>query len=94
MGNLASELNVTDRTIRNDIICLTVDYPLETIRGNGGCVKLADWYWPNKNILSQEQQQVLCQMIDMANEHQSIVLRGIISAYGSQRQKNLSGAIR
>ena len=44
MGRLALELGVTRRTIRSDITALTVDYPLETQRGNGGCVKVADWY--------------------------------------------------
>ena len=42
MGRLALELGVTRRTIRSDITALTVDYPLETQRGNGGCVKVAD----------------------------------------------------
>ena len=38
MGRLALELGVTRRTIRSDITALTIDYPLETQRGNGGCV--------------------------------------------------------
>ena len=36
MQVLASELGVSDRTIRNDIVALTAEYPLETYRGNGG----------------------------------------------------------
>jgi predicted DNA-binding transcriptional regulator YafY len=87
MCNLAFELGVTDRTIRTDITILAVNYPLVTIRGNGGCVKLAEWYWPNKNLLSQEQQQVLSQMIDKGNEQQIKVIREMLNAYGSQRQK-------
>ena len=58
MGRLAEELRVSIRTIRSDITMLTVDYPLETQRGNGGCVKVADWYHPHRNILSSEQQSV------------------------------------
>lgn len=94
MSNLAFELGVTDRTIRNDITALTVDYPLETIRGNGGGVKLANWYWPNKNILSQDQQQVLSQMTGKGNEHQVKVLKEILEAYGSHRNKNYKEAMR
>ena len=55
MQVLASELGVTDRTIRADILALTAEYPLETVRGNGGGVRIADWYHPHKNILSKEQ---------------------------------------
>ena len=50
MGRLALELGVTRRTIRSNITTLTVDYPLETQRGNGGCVKVADWYHPHRSI--------------------------------------------
>ena len=52
MQVLAAELGVTDRTIRNDILVLTAEYPLETTRGNGGGVRIADWYHPHKNIFS------------------------------------------
>ena len=40
MQVLASELGVSDRTIRNDIVALTAEYPLETYRGNGGGVRM------------------------------------------------------
>ena len=83
MGKLAREFGVSDRTIRNDILLLTVDYPLDTVRGNGGCVKLADWYSPNKIILSKSQENVLYQLIDKADGSQQKVLREILSTYGS-----------
>ena len=43
-ATLAAELGVSVSTVYRDIVRLTVDYPLETQRGNGGCVKVADWY--------------------------------------------------
>jgi predicted DNA-binding transcriptional regulator YafY len=87
MRKLADELGVSDRTIRTDISALTSEHPLETVRGNGGCVKLADWYRPNKNILSQEQQRVLSRMIEKGDEYQAKVLREIVEAYGKPNQK-------
>ena len=63
MPELARTFQVTTRTIQNDVVALTVDYPLETQRGNGGCVKVADWYHPHRNILSCEQQRVLSELI-------------------------------
>lgn len=83
MGRLAGELGVTARTIRSDISALTGDYPLDTLRGNGGCVKVADWYHPYKNILSQKQQAVLIQLLDKADEPQQRVLREMLAALGS-----------
>jgi transcriptional antiterminator len=83
MGQLACELGVTDRTIRTDITILTVDYPLDTVRGHGGCVKVADWYHPHKNILSQEQQTTLIQLLDKADEPQQKIPCEMLAAFGS-----------
>lgn len=58
MPELARTFQVTTRTIQNDVVALTVDYPLETQQGKGGCVKVAQWYHPHRNILSGEQQRV------------------------------------
>lgn len=64
MPELARTFQVTTRTIQNDVVALTVDYPLETQQGKGGCVKVAQWYHPHRNILSGEQQaQVLREML-------------------------------
>ena len=87
MRRLAAELGVTDRTIRSDITVLTAEHPLQTIRGHGGCVALPDWYRPNKNILSKEQQNVLLQMIHLANNDQARVLCEILDAYGSATRR-------
>ena len=89
MGQLAEKLCVTDRTIRSDINILTVDYPLETVRGNGGCVKVADWYHPHKNIFSNEQQTVLIQMLDKADGPQRRVLQEMLAAFGSPVVRNI-----
>lgn len=84
MSRLARELGVTDRTIRTDITILTVDYPLDTVRGNGGCVKVADWYHPHRNIFSREQETVLADLLDKADEPcQRKVLREMLAAFGS-----------
>lgn len=91
MGRLALELGVTRRTIRSDITALTVDYPLETQRGNGGCVKVADWYHPNRNILSCEQQRVLSELIGNCDAYQANVLRQMLAEYGSFQHRTMKG---
>lgn len=85
MQVLARELEVTDRTIRADILALTAEYPLETVRGNGGGVRIADWYHPHKNILSREQISVLEQLLPQADEEQKRVLDQMLREYGSNK---------
>ncbi len=70
---------------RNDILVLTAEYSLETSRGNGGGVRIADWYHPHKNILSQEQISVLEQLMDKADDEQKRVLDQMLREYGSNR---------
>lgn len=86
MGRLALEL-----TIRSDNTALTVDYPLETQRGNGGCVKVADWYHPHRNILSCEQQRVLSELIGNCDAYQANVLRQMLTEYGSFQHRTMKG---
>lgn len=84
---LARELGVCVNTIRNDILSLTADYPLETRQGNGGCIYLPDWYHPHRNILSNEQKQTLSQLMESANEQQAKVLRELLLEYGSPKDR-------
>jgi len=90
MQNLAREFGVTDRTIRNDILVLTIEYPLETCRGNGGGVKLADWYYPHKNLFSIEQIHTLQKLMRVADEYQKAVLEGMLRAYGQSQYQKLA----
>ena len=36
INNLAFQYGVTERTIRNDIMTLSLEYPIYTAQGNGG----------------------------------------------------------
>lgn len=83
MRCLADELGVTDRTIRNDINILTSEFPVDTIRGSGGGVKVADWYHPHKHILTAEEQTVLMQLLSKSDLYQQGVVTGIITTLGS-----------
>lgn len=88
---LAAELGVSVCTIYRDIIALMADYPLETQRGNGGCVKVADWYHPHRNILSCEQQRVLSELTNVCDAHQANVINQMLAEYGSSQHRPKKG---
>ena len=50
--NLAHEFNVSTGTIRRDIVVLTCSYPIETVRGNYGGVRVADWFHLDRRALN------------------------------------------
>ena len=83
MCRLAIELGVTDRTIRNDVVVLMVDYPLETEVGCHGCVKLSSWYHLHQNILSKEETVTLVNLLDKADESEQKVVRAMLAKLGS-----------
>ena len=90
--NLASEFGVSEKTIRRDIEELSCSYPIETVRGRyGGGVKVADWYHPHRNILSNEQQHVLSELLGTCNAHQANVLHQMLDEYGSPQQRAKKG---
>jgi len=82
--NLALEFGVCVRTIWYDVEALSLSCPIETVCGRyGGGVKVPDWYHRRKTILSQEQQTVLTQLLDKADEPQRRVLLEMLTAFGS-----------
>jgi hypothetical protein len=60
MANLATEFGVSVRTIKNDIDILSLNHPIETIRGRyGGGVRVMDGYYLHKKYLKPEQVELL-----------------------------------
>ena len=88
-SRLARELGVCTNTIRNDIVVLTTEFPLETVPGKYGCVRVAEWYHPHRNIMLMEQQDVLSQLMESANEQQREVLRQMLVEYGSPKARQM-----
>ena len=87
MSNLAFRFGVSIRTICYDIEILMASYPIETVRGKGGCVQLAEGYNTYQNFLSQDQQETLIEIFPLLNERQSDVIYGLLLACGSKRNK-------
>lgn len=89
LSDLAQELGVSKRTIQRDVQTLVLQYPLESIHGNGGGVRVADWYHPYKNMLTEEQSVALEQLLLFADIRQAEVIRQILAEFSSQtyRQK-------
>ena len=81
--NLADELGVSRRTIERDILSLTATNPLETVQGNGGGVRLPEWYHPYRNTLSREQTATLANLMGRASEEERTVLRQLIREHSN-----------
>ena len=87
MSNLAFYFNVTRKTICTDVEILMTSYPIETVQGRYGCVRLMDGYFMYQGFLSEEQQQTLIEIFPKLDKQQSDVIFGLLRANGSMRNK-------
>ena len=51
-SNLAHEFNVSRGTIRRDIVVLTCSYPIETVQGGHGGIRVAEWFHLDRRSLN------------------------------------------
>lgn len=86
--NLAFEFGVTERTIRNDALELSLSYPVYTQSGrHDGGIHIADDYYLGKQYLSEEQRNVIENLIPTVGDDQRKVLLSIISKFGRPSNK-------
>ena len=81
IGNLAQEFGVSKRTIRYDIEILSCSYPIKTISGNGGGVKIEDWYHLNRKTLNPTQLELLTRLGEGLQGTDLMTLKTIIADF-------------
>ena len=82
VDNLVCELGVSEKTIRRDIEVLSCSYPLNTKRGNGGCIYVEDGFDLYERYLTARQFEVLEELKVTATEEQAKVLETILRSFG------------
>ena len=93
--NLAFEFGVSERTIRNDVLELSLSYPISCKQGKFGGVYIEDDYYYGKTYLSTEQQELLEALKSNVTTDQVKVLQAIINKFGRhQTAKSIKGGRR
>lgn len=85
--NLAFEFGVTGRTIRNDILMLSLEYPIYTTKGNGGGIHVDEKYRLGKSFLKDEQQELLQRLLLQLNGKDAEIMKSIINKFGLKGAK-------
>ena len=78
--NLAGEFGVNERTIRRDLCILSHDYPIRSIPGKGGGVRLPDGYYAStaRRRLTEEQFAFLQRLADSLPSTDRATMRDIL----------------
>lgn len=82
MKNFAVEFGVCKRTIENDIMHLSLKYPIYTKSGSGGGVFVLPNFKPDKPSMNKKQIDLLKKLaLLLANEDRKTIIE-IIEMYG------------
>ena len=85
IDNLALEFGVHRNTILNDILELSLSYPIHTKTGrHDGGVYIADNYYIGKQYFSDVELQTIISLMGKADDDQKKVLSGIINKFGKR----------
>ena len=80
-GNLAHEFNVSRGTIRRDIVVLTCSYPIETVQGGHGGVRVAEWFHLDRRMLNAEEISLLRRLGESLCGHDREIVSRIIATF-------------
>lgn len=81
IGNLAHEFSISQETIRRDITILICSYPVETVRGGHGGVKVADWFHLDRRTLNADEITFLRRLEEQIDGADREMLNRIITTF-------------
>mgnify|MGYP000807110830 CR=1 FL=1 len=82
INNLAFQFGVSEKTIRRDILTLSLEYPIYTTKGNGGGIHVDENYRLGKSYLKDEQQELLQRLLSDLAGKDAEVMKSIIKTFG------------
>ena len=87
INNLAFQYGVTERTIRNDIMILSLEYPIYTVQGNGGGIYVDKNFRLGRVYLKNEQQELLERLLPGIDGKDAEVMKEILKTFGLEGAK-------
>jgi predicted DNA-binding transcriptional regulator YafY len=78
---LSNHFNVSLRTIERDILILSCSYPIITIQGGGGGIKIADGYRLGMKYLSESQAALLEQLSETLSCKDLEIMQSILKIF-------------
>lgn len=87
--NLATEFNVSRRTIQYDVQILSCTYPLYTETGIYGGVYVADGFYLGMKYLTDKQEAFLVSILDCFSAQEQEILETIIDTFRKPRVKKI-----
>ena len=88
MGNLAFELSVSRNTIINDIVVLSMTYPIYTQQGRGGGIFVVEGFKLGMKYLTEKQLDLLMRLYELLTEEDdALTMKTIITTYKNPMER-------
>ena len=81
IDHLADEFGVSRRTIRYDLEVLQCSYPIETVKGGGGGVRVMDGYYIGMKYLNSGQAALLEKLSETLSGDELLTLQSILKTF-------------
>lgn len=83
--NLMSEFGVSRSTIKRDIEVLSLFYPIYSVSGNGGGIRVADGWYSNRRYLKPAQEELLNHLKSGLQPEDMQVMESILAAFAKPK---------
>lgn len=81
IDHLADEFGVSRRTIRYDLAVLQCSYPIETLKGGGGGVRVMDGYYIGMKYLNSGQAALLEKLSETLSGDELLMMQSILKTF-------------
>jgi len=81
IDHLANEFGVSRRTIRYDLEVLQCSYPIETVKGGGGGVRVMDGYYIGMKYLNSGQAALLEKLSETLSGDELLMMQSILKTF-------------
>ena len=86
MKNLSDEFGVSVRTIYYDLEVLQCSYPIVTIRGGGGGVRVMDGFYLGMKYMTNEQTALLEKLSEILSGNELSTMQSILKTFSNPRK--------
>ena len=81
IDHLADEFGVSRRTVRYDLEVLQCSYPIETVKGGGGGVRVMDGYYIGMKYLNSGQATLLEKLSEALSGDELLMMQSILKTF-------------
>ena len=85
VAHLALMFDVSERTIRRDLLLLSLEHPIELRQGNNGGVYVMEGYGLNKHYLKESQEELIRKYVEKVPDDEKAILLSILSEFAKPK---------